>query len=545
MVDDSSLNVSVIQAYDQFCTQVIDKSSSAHVYSFKKESKSWVKSKIGGVFFLYKRSKVPFYSFMVLNRKSPNLNQIEMITPALQLQLHSPFLLYKTSRDDIFSIWFFSPEDCVRIAEELGKIVFDLGGAGLRIAAVSEVKTRSSVQKNAAPEAVTNGLTQLISFIRRSGDSDEKFMTQNQISTQANLLKRTSKSNGIQQLGPTSPETPNLLDMLRKAKMDFTTSGPHNSGLDNDQNIDTELQRLRTVCHITPTTSGSSLTSDKLCSGIPTSVSNPGIVIKPSSSMRNESHISVAELEQQLLREHVKVPVFIAGDEGTDDSSSEERGRSRPVPLRPVPLIACKTDEIRSTDHSQPSRLLSDLDAGYADDVDETYEEDSHPQNSGLLVAEKSSACCRAGMVQRKQRRHRHHENSQSHDEQTLHAFKLPNFTPESFVPMTVQNREEAEGNDDLDEPLVTPAMLSSVPSASAVGLTVNMTTRSPAASPRPADPLNIATNGSYSDKNETVDGLTKEQLRDALVHLLQNDSGFLHQIHAAYMATLQSRITS
>lgn len=52
------------------------------------------------MFFLYKRSAVPLYSFMILNRHSPNLNQIEFVTAGLELQLHSQYLLYKTSQGE-------------------------------------------------------------------------------------------------------------------------------------------------------------------------------------------------------------------------------------------------------------------------------------------------------------------------------------------------------------------------------------------------------------------------------------------------------------
>ncbi|CAH8450659.1 unnamed protein product [Dicrocoelium dendriticum] len=121
MADETSLNTTVIQSYDPLCTTIIDKSSSVHLYTFHAQNNSWVKTKIGGVLFLYKRSKLPFHSFMILNRKSPNVNQMEFINSSLQIQLHSPFMLYKTSTG-IFSLWFFSPEDCLRISERIGHL---------------------------------------------------------------------------------------------------------------------------------------------------------------------------------------------------------------------------------------------------------------------------------------------------------------------------------------------------------------------------------------------------------------------------------------
>ncbi|KAL1420457.1 hypothetical protein MTO96_024281 [Rhipicephalus appendiculatus] len=53
----------------------------------------------------------------------------------------------------------------------------------------------------------------------------------------------------------------------------------------------------------------------------------------------------------------------------------------------------------------------------------------------------------------------------------------------------------------------------------------------------------NMFMNGDVVAKNqESVSALTKDQLRDALVHMLQTDDGFLVKLHEAYVGSLKSR---
>ncbi|VDP72890.1 unnamed protein product [Schistosoma mattheei] len=42
MKEEDELNLTVIQTYDKYCTQILDKSPSAHVYSFQSDKNAWV-----------------------------------------------------------------------------------------------------------------------------------------------------------------------------------------------------------------------------------------------------------------------------------------------------------------------------------------------------------------------------------------------------------------------------------------------------------------------------------------------------------------------
>ncbi|KAF8571978.1 hypothetical protein P879_00267 [Paragonimus westermani] len=531
MAEEEALNVSVIQSYDQFCTHITDKSSSAHVYYFQNESKSWVKSKIGGVFFLYKRSKVPFDSFMILNRKSHNMNQLEFVTSSLQIQLHSPFLLYRTGKGTIFSIWFFSPEDCVRIAERIGKMIFDLGGSGLR--AASETSQDHKGFPQLPPESVSaaQGLNQLLNIIRSSGDvqnSKTQTTSKNRIrsvTTGKRLEEDSDRTNRSD-----TKKNPNILDLLQKAEVDFNSGVLPAAEPNNESSIDTVLQRLRTACNINPAVSVASSLTVKSVQKKSTSPASP------VPTTRSGNHISVTELEQQLLHDHQSISPCYDFDEATDESSNGDKvAISIPSTFRSVNASVDRVT-VGSASVIPIISQTSDLDAGYADDIDE---EDSCP---GVLGAPLSGYLRSSAGVFRKQRRHaRHRETSGSVEEQSLP--RPASQSLDRVSPAYGYDREKTNISDYQEEPLVTPAMLTT-PSAfmafnrSRISPTVSVATVAH------SEILSPSTDPSKLRQPSNLHGLSKDQMREALVYLLENDDEFLNQLHSAYLKSLQHRLS-
>ncbi|KAF5396539.1 hypothetical protein PHET_10539 [Paragonimus heterotremus] len=172
---------------------------------------------------------------MILNRKSHNMNQLEFVTSSLQIQLHSPFLLYRTGKGTIFSIWFFSPEDCVRIAERIGKMIFDLGGSGLRVASETPLDHKGFPQLPPESVSAAQGLNQLLNIIRSSGDvqNSKTQMTSKNRTKSVTTSKRLEEDPGHANRSSTK-KTPNILDLLQKAEVDFNSgvlpNAEHNNG---------------------------------------------------------------------------------------------------------------------------------------------------------------------------------------------------------------------------------------------------------------------------------------------------------------------------
>ncbi|XP_018648012.1 dcp1 related [Schistosoma mansoni] len=497
MKEEDELNLTVIQTYDKYCTQILDKSPSAHVYSFQSDKNAWAKTKTGGIFFLYKRSKVPFFAFMILNRKSPTLNQIELVTASLQLQLHCPFLLYKTSKGDIFSIWFFSGSDCERIAEKLGKLVHDAGGLGLKIAPTNQSTNSKSKSSNSvmnsmvvapkSPETVTKGLNQLMDFVRASNENSK--------SNSSNPSKvNDNVSNHF--------EGPSIFDMLHKAEADF------NSGV-----VITSFTCFQIFI---PTCFRSSRKN------------------KPSfGSSQIVNHISVAELEEQLLQEHISLPEKVDGPKShskvsgelktvvaTDDSSPDDQVLSH---VSAMESPACYPQGHKDTRVDRNRRLLSD-DAGYVDDVDD---EEACENRSGRGLPKSY------GVGQRKQRRHIRQQHDNLSDEihspsnRSVNRNKPSNITPKCKTIIG-------------EDTLVTPDMLTGIPSSIFPGLMSEFNyDRHTVSSPFSENKASI----SSTEKSATSEYLSKDQLRETLIHLLQTDDDFVHRIHTGYVNVLEKRL--
>ncbi|KAF5398229.1 hypothetical protein PHET_08509, partial [Paragonimus heterotremus] len=256
----------------------------------------------------------------------------------------------------------------------------------------------------------------------------------------------------------------------------------------------------------------------------------------PIPTTRTGNHISVTELEQQLLHDHHSISRCRDFDEATDESSNGDKvAISIPSTFRSVHgsvdrITACSASVVPVISQT------SDLDAGYADDIDD---EDSCP---GTLGVPTSGHLRNSAGILRRQRRHaRHRETNGPVEEQSLPRPSAQSLDRVSSV--YAYDREKADSNDYQEEPLVTPAMLTS-PSAfmafnrSSISPTVSVAALAHSeVSPPSGDPSKLR-------EPSNLHGLSKDQMREALVYLLENDDEFLSQLHSAYLKSLQHRLS-
>lgn len=50
-------------------------------------------------------------------------NLVEPVTQGLDLQLQKPFLLYRNSKSNIYGIWFYDKDECLKIGHILNKLI--------------------------------------------------------------------------------------------------------------------------------------------------------------------------------------------------------------------------------------------------------------------------------------------------------------------------------------------------------------------------------------------------------------------------------------
>ncbi|XP_026668087.1 mRNA-decapping enzyme 1A [Ceratina calcarata] len=116
------MNVAALKRVDPYVKDILETATHVALYTFNAVNNEWEKTDIAGALFVYSRNGEPYNSVLIMNRLNTN-NLVEPVTQGLDLQLQEPFLLYRNSRCNIYGIWFYDKEDCIRIGATLNKLV--------------------------------------------------------------------------------------------------------------------------------------------------------------------------------------------------------------------------------------------------------------------------------------------------------------------------------------------------------------------------------------------------------------------------------------
>ncbi|XP_077615379.1 mRNA-decapping enzyme 1B isoform X1 [Crocuta crocuta] len=110
------ISLAALQRHDPYINRIVDVASQVALYTFGHRANEWEKTDVEGTLFVYTRSASPKHGFTIMNRLNME-NRTEPITKDLDFQLQDPFLLYRNARLSIYGIWFYDKEECQRIAE--------------------------------------------------------------------------------------------------------------------------------------------------------------------------------------------------------------------------------------------------------------------------------------------------------------------------------------------------------------------------------------------------------------------------------------------
>ncbi|CAO2606359.1 mRNA-decapping enzyme 1B [Lemmus lemmus] len=110
------ISLAALQRHDPYISRIVDVASQVALYTFFHRANKWEKTDVEGTLFVYTRSASPKHGFTIMNRLSLE-NRTEPITKDLDLQLQDPFLLYRNATLSIYGIWFYDKEECQRIAK--------------------------------------------------------------------------------------------------------------------------------------------------------------------------------------------------------------------------------------------------------------------------------------------------------------------------------------------------------------------------------------------------------------------------------------------
>nr|XP_014342135.1 PREDICTED: mRNA-decapping enzyme 1A isoform X3 [Latimeria chalumnae] len=116
------MSLAALKRHDPYISSIIDVTGQVALYTFNSKANEWEKTDIEGTLFVYTRSASPYYVFTIMNRLSMH-NLVEPVNKDLEFQPQEPFLLYRNSSLSIYSIWFYNKNDCLRIAQLMKKVV--------------------------------------------------------------------------------------------------------------------------------------------------------------------------------------------------------------------------------------------------------------------------------------------------------------------------------------------------------------------------------------------------------------------------------------
>lgn len=118
----NQINLAAVKRVDPYARDILEKASQVALYTFNGEKNEWKKTEVEGALFVYSRSGEPFHNILIMNRLSTQ-NLMEPVVQGLDIQQQEPFLLYRNTKCDIYGIWFYDKEECVRIAGVLNRLV--------------------------------------------------------------------------------------------------------------------------------------------------------------------------------------------------------------------------------------------------------------------------------------------------------------------------------------------------------------------------------------------------------------------------------------
>ncbi|KAJ8879069.1 hypothetical protein PR048_019675 [Dryococelus australis] len=118
---EGQMNVAALKRVDPYVKEILATATHVALYTFSAEDNEWEKTDVEGALFVYRRSGEPFNSILIMNRLNTK-NLIEPVTVGLEIQLKEPFLLYRNFKGQIFGVWFYDKDECVRISSILNKL---------------------------------------------------------------------------------------------------------------------------------------------------------------------------------------------------------------------------------------------------------------------------------------------------------------------------------------------------------------------------------------------------------------------------------------
>lgn len=480
------MNLAALQQRDPYISDIVDTATQVALYSFNPKSNQWEKTSIEGSLFVYKRSASPNNGFMILNRLGLN-NQIEPITKDLEFQLQDPFLLYRNSKA-IYGIWFYDKDECARIGQLMNSLLqlaidYHRAKSDMRQRRASESDSILDKEES-TPKNVD--ILQMLSKAQHEYDRSK--------CGGSNLPKAGDPKPLIDNPNASATKTSNLIRPTPLKIKDVNDEG----GGDPDRGGAQSVPPLASV-NTAPATAPISLETLFRNASLQQQTTNKTEPQRPQPFHRSVSMTEGDSKSQDLLR-HI-----MSSGSMVEDIERQQR-RERPTKPSSAPTLKPHSQNFKSSKNRSPPNKIPE------NDSDKVSHGAKHDISLYLKVSENTDV----GNL----------------EDQVIK--KSPNI-------------QEMEGTENL----LTPAALQnsfSLGSEVASGLSrllpqnpdVLLTPMAFTQSPKSASPANTTLMSQETTEDLPVAALTKEQLQQALLYLIKNDSSFIDSLHEAYLNSLR-----
>ncbi|XP_076469032.1 mRNA-decapping enzyme 1A-like [Babylonia areolata] len=189
---DNPINLASLQQQDPYISKILAMATQVQLYSYNKSIKNeWEKTDMSGPLFVYMRSACPIHGMIILNKQSLE-NWVEPITDQLEFQIQTPFLLYRCGRR-IQGIWFYKPTECEEVGELMQKLQEEAVKSKQSSAAdAAHCKvTRPGGQKNVDIMQILSGAQQRYESKTKGGPEPQNMDSSSSTASGPQLIKPT------------------------------------------------------------------------------------------------------------------------------------------------------------------------------------------------------------------------------------------------------------------------------------------------------------------------------------------------------------------
>mmetsp|Transcript_10106 Transcript_10106/g.14286 ORF Transcript_10106/g.14286 Transcript_10106/m.14286 type:complete len:264 (+) Transcript_10106:128-919(+) len=141
-------NLRVLQRLDKSIIEVLGYASHVVLYEFNKFTQAWEKRNVEGSLFIAKRSDLPRFKLIVVNRTSREDLKLT-ITSTFEMQIRKPYLIFRDESEDddvsgtqkIRGIWFHNGSERQKVSKLLEKVISSLRHDSEKVETISMLST--------------------------------------------------------------------------------------------------------------------------------------------------------------------------------------------------------------------------------------------------------------------------------------------------------------------------------------------------------------------------------------------------------------------